>query len=69
MEHLPTTELIIRDGQPVWLVQGGGMEAAHADPMAAMRMFREEAQRRSLRFSDRGPWPRRGPSEVDEPGV
>ena len=69
MEHLPTTELVIRDGIPVWLVQGGGVEAAHSDRHAAAAQFAQECQRRGLQLPSGNEQPRRGPSEVDEPGV
>ena len=69
MEHLPTTELIIRDGIPVWLMHGGGVTVEHSDGPTAVRLFRQECQRRGLQLPDGGPQPRRGPSEVDEPGV
>jgi len=69
MEHLPTTELIIRDGIPVWLMHGGGVTVEHSDGPTAVRLFHQECQRRGLQLPDGGPQPRRGPSEVDEPGV
>ena len=69
MDRLPTTELIIRDGIPVWLVQGGGIQAVHHDRGTAAEQFSAECQRRGLQLTDGGQQPRRGPSEVDEPGV
>jgi len=69
MEHLPTIELVIRDGIPVWLVQGGGVEAAHSDRHAAAAQFVLECQRRGLQLPSGNDQPRRGPSECDEPGV
>jgi hypothetical protein len=69
MEHLFTTELVIRDGIPVWLVQGGGVEAVDSDRRTAEAMFRQTCQRRGLQLPGGNEHPRRGPSEVDEPGV
>lgn len=67
--HLPTTELVIRDGVPLWLVQGGGVVVEHGDGTAAVALFRQECQRRGLQLPSGNEQPRRGPSEVDEPGV
>ena len=69
MEHLPTTELVIRDGIPVWLVQGGGVEAWADDWRTAEAMFCQSCESRGLQLPGGGEQPRRGPSEVDEPGV
>ena len=69
MEHLPTTELVIRNGIPVWLIQGWGVEAVSASRHAALRSFRWKCQRRGLQLPAGSEQPRRGPSECDEPGV
>jgi hypothetical protein len=69
MQHLPTTELVIRGGIPVWLVQGGGVEAVAEDWRTAEAMFRQSCESRSLQLPGGSEQPRRGPSEVDEPGV
>jgi hypothetical protein len=69
MEHLPTTELIIRDGRPIWLIECGGVTVEHSDRHTAAEQFSAECQRRGLQLPDGGQQPRRGPSEVDEPGV
>ncbi len=69
MAHLPTTELVIRNGQPVWLVQGWGVEAVSCSRHAALRSFHWKCQRRGLQIPAGNEQPRRGPSEVDEPGV
>ena len=69
MHHLPTTELVIRDGVPVWLMQGGGVEAVDSDRRTAAAQFAKECQRRGLQLPAGGEQPRRGPSECDEPGV
>lgn len=69
MDHLPTTELIIRNGIPVWLVQGGGVEVTGSDWRTAEAMFRQACESRGLQFPGGSEQPRRGPSECDEPGV
>ena len=69
MEHLFTTELVIRDGIPVWLIQGWGVETVSASRHAALRSFRWKCQRRGLQLPAGSEQPRRGPSECDEPGV
>jgi hypothetical protein len=69
MEHLPTTELVIRDGIPVWLIQGWGVEAVSANRHAALRSFRQTCESRGLQLPSGSEQPRRGPSECDEPGV
>ena len=69
MDYLPTAELVIRDGIPVWLVQGGGVEASAEDWRSAAEQFTQECQRRGLQLPGGGKQPRRGPSEVDEPGL
>jgi hypothetical protein len=69
MEHLFTTKLVIRDGIPVWLIQGWGVEAVSASRHAALRSFRWKCQRRGLQLPAGSEQPRRGPSECDEPGV
>jgi len=67
--HLPTTELVICDGQPIWLVQGAGVASRHPDRHAATAAFSMECQRRGLQLPGGGKQPRRGPSECDEPGL
>ena len=49
--------------------KGGGVEAAHSDRHAAAAQFARECQRRGLQLPSGNEQPRRGPSEVDEPGV
>jgi hypothetical protein len=66
---LPTTELVIRNGQPVWLVQCGGVSAEDPDRHAAAALFIRECKSRGLQLPDGNVQPRRGPSECDEPGV
>jgi hypothetical protein len=65
----PTAELVIRDGMPVWLIQGGGVETTHNDLQRAMLLFRQEATASGLSFPAGADRPERGPSECDEPGV
>jgi hypothetical protein len=69
MGHLPTLELVIRDGTPVWLIQCEEVAAEHQDRRTAAQLFTAQCQSRGLRLPDGGAQPRRGPSEVDEPGV
>lgn len=69
MEHLPTAELVIRDGKPVWLMQCGDVEVQHIHVATAMRMFHQECLRRGLTLPAGNEAPRRGPSDSDEPGV
>ena len=66
---LPTTEMVIRDGQPVWLIQGDGISVEHPSGQVAVRLFRQQCESRGLHPQDPGEQPRRGPSECDEPGV
>lgn len=68
--NLPTREVVIRDGQPVWRICGQGIcvedrsgTRAEAEFLALCRSMGVEPP-----SSDQAP-PRRGPSEVDEPGV
>jgi hypothetical protein len=69
MGHFPTLELVIRDGKPVWLIQCDGVAAEHQDRRTAAQLFTAECQRRGLQLPDGRAQPRRGPFEVDEPGV
>lgn len=69
MKDLPTTEIVIENGQPIWLVCGGGIEIRHPDGRTAGELFRQECKKRGLLLPDGGEQPRRGPTEVDEPGV
>lgn len=65
---LPTREMIIRDGQPIWRVCGGGICVETGSGVRAQAEL--EAMCASMGLdppSARGP--ERGPSEVDEPGV
>ena len=67
---LPTTEVIIRDGQPVWRVCGQGVCVEDRSGTQAMAAYR--AKCRDLGMPSTvcsGNAPCRGPCEVDEPGV
>lgn len=65
--RLPTREMVIRDGQPVWRVCGMGLCIETGSGVKAQAEF--EALCVSMGLETTGDAPRRGPSEVDEPGV
>ena len=67
--QLPTTEMVIENGQPIWLVSGAGIEIRHPGGRAALELFHQECKNRGLLLPGGGEQPRRGPTEVDEPGV
>jgi hypothetical protein len=67
--QLPTTEMVIENGQPIWLVSGAGIEVRHPGGRAALELFHRECKNRGLLLPGGGEQPRRGPTEVDEPGV
>lgn len=68
--QLPTTEVVIRDGQPVWRVCGGGLCVENQSGIRAMTTFRAMAVSHGIELPSSSPsLPWRGPSEVDEPGV
>jgi len=69
MGRLPTLELVIRDGAPVWLIQSAGVVAEHQDRRTAAQLFTAQCKSRGLQLPNGGAQPRRGPSEVNEPGV
>ena len=67
---LPTQELVIRDGQPIWRVCGQGYCVEDASGTRAMAAFRALCSSRGIEAPCTGPvMPCRGPSESDEPGV
>lgn len=68
--ELPTTELVIRDGQAIWRVCGQGLCVEDASGTRAAAEFEALFRSRGLEPPARGlTLPERGPSEVDEPGV
>lgn len=73
--QLPTQEVIIRGGQPIWRVCGQGMCVEDSSGTRAMAAFRALCASRGLTVPRCGPpehglcLPCRGPSQVDEPGV
>jgi hypothetical protein len=70
IRQLPTTEVVIRNGQPVWRVCGAGLCIEDQSGIRAMAAFRALCISRGLSPSCDGPeLPCRGPSESDEPGV
>jgi hypothetical protein len=64
---LPTREMVIRDGQPVWRVCGQGICIETGSGVRAQAEL--EALCVSMGLEPAGEPPRRGPSESDEPGV
>lgn len=67
---LPTTEVVIRDGQPVWQVCGAGMCVEERSGRRAMDAFLALCASRGIVPPCTGPeLPCRGPTESDEPGV
>jgi hypothetical protein len=68
--RLPTQELVIRDGQPIWRVCGQGYCVEDPSGTRAMASFKALCLSRGIEPSCDGPeLPCRGPSEADEPGV
>lgn len=67
---MPTQEVVIRDGQPIWRVCGQGLCVEDRSGTRALSAFRALCASRGIELPSGGhtlPW--RGPSEVDEPGV
>lgn len=62
---LPTQEVVIRDGQPIWRVCGDGICVEDASGTKAMETYK--ALRQPPAIAPIAPC--RGPSECDEPGV
>ena len=70
MTDLPTWEVVIRNGQPVWMVCGAGICVEASSGSEAMAKLQAIATSRGIQLPRHGPaLPQRGPSEVDEPGV
>lgn len=70
MTDLPTWEVVIRDGQPIWRVCGAGVCVEARSGVEAMDRLEALAMTRGVRLPRHGPTlPLRGPSEVDQPGV
>jgi hypothetical protein len=70
LRQLPTQEIIIRDGQPIWRVCGQGYCVENASGTRAMAAFKALCLSRGIEAPCDGPvMPCRGPSESDEPGV
>jgi hypothetical protein len=67
---LPTQEVVIRDGQPVWRVCGAGLCVEDASGTRAMSAFRALCLSRGIEAPCIDPiMPCRGPFESDEAGV
>jgi len=67
---LPSLEVVIRNGSPVWRVCGMGLCVEDRSGVRAQKAFRDLCFTKGLRPSvsdDTAPC--RGPSEVDEPGL
>jgi hypothetical protein len=70
VRRLPTTEVVIRNGQPIWRVCGAGMCVEDCSGTRAMVTFRALCASRGITPPCDGiELPCRGPSESDEPGV
>jgi hypothetical protein len=68
--NLPTQEVVIRDGQPIWRVCGSGLCVEDPSGTRAMSAFKALCLSRGIEPLCMDPiLPCRGPSECDEPGV
>lgn len=66
---LPTREVVIRDGQPVWRVCTRDLCVEDRSGQRAASMFEALCASRGIQLPTGDAPPARGPSEVDEPGV
>lgn len=67
---MPTQELIIRNGQPIWRVCALGLCVEDASGVRAMSAFKALCQSRGITLPETGAsMPFRAPSDVDESGV
>jgi hypothetical protein len=67
---LPTQEVIIREGQPIWRVCGAGLCVEDRSGTKAMAAFQAECISQGIELPSSGlTMPCRGPSESTEPGV
>ncbi len=70
MDDLPTLEVIPRDGRLYWRICGGGICVEECSGERARAEFESLCRSKGIEPPSREPSPpRRGPSEVDEPGV
>lgn len=67
--RLPTREVVIRDGQPVWRICGMGICVEDTSGTRAAAEFDALCLSMGIDPPSRQGLPERGPSEVDEPGV
>lgn len=67
--ELPTIEVVIRDGQPIWRVCALGMCVEEASGERAHERLRDLCLARGVEATPSCCPPRRGPCESDEPGV
>ena len=69
-DELPTIEVVPRDGRLMWRVCGAGMCVEELLLTKAWSEFEALCRSKGIEPPRGGPGqPRRGPSEVDEPGV
>lgn len=66
---LPTQEVIIRHGEPIWRVCGHGLCVEDRSGTKVMAAFRAECIRQGIEPPAGPSMPCRGPSESTEPGV
>lgn len=67
--NLPTREVVVRNGQPIWRVCGQGLCVEDASGTRATSAFEALCLSRGITLPSGPQRPCRGPSEVDEPGV
>jgi hypothetical protein len=67
--EMPTREMVIRDGQPVWRVCGMGICIETGSGTKAQAEFEALCRSKGIEPPTGPALPERGPSEVDEPGV
>lgn len=63
MANMPTIEVVVRDGEPIWRVCAAGYCVEDRSGVRARELLDALCVSRGIEP------PRRGPCEVDEPGV
>lgn len=66
---MPTREVVIRDGEPIWRICGMGLCVEDRSGIRAAAEFDALCLSMGIEPPDGPAVPVRGPSEVDEPGV
>lgn len=66
---LPTREVVIRDGQPIWRICTRDLCVENRSGHRADDEFRALCVSKGIEIPAGDAPPARGPSEVDEPGV